>query len=301
MDWQRRARPGEPLRVSASAYNAFLDAAAAAKRGEFLSEGKGRRESSTRIEAKNVGATPIGRWSGCLVDGVADATNALDGRVVLSVKPDTSQSTESDGQHAVATRTINPGMIGEVVVDGVVVAVASGTQQEYADAGNRGRFGDGVLFPARGGPIRMLGLVVEETSGTQGFAAIRIDSSGGSGAVILAEITDATLMSGQNNRWLYDWREVEVTATGVQQVIGGLTSAQEGKAFNLTELVNDGREIEGPGWWVDGAPGTFVLRPIEEAVVRMERVTDSSGSPRWVFGLANVFDGNCDEYGSGSA
>lgn len=298
MDWQRRARAGEPLRVSATAYNAFVEAAIASRRGVFSGDAGGRVDSPTRLLARNTGANPIDRWAGCLIDGVSDSTDFRDGRVVLKVKPDEASLAGNDGRHVIAVERIEPNGIGVVVVDGVTICLIGGTTQELTDAGSRGRFDGGVLLPQRSGPIRVLGVMQAETSSTAGFAAVKFDSAGSS-VFILAKITGHTAISGQVNRWRYDWEEVEVTDSGVVTIDGGLNSAQEGEALNLTELVNDGTQIEGPGWWVDEAPGTFTLRAIEEAVVRMEKVINSSGAPQWVFGLANVFDGTCEE-GSGS-
>lgn len=115
---------------------------------------------------------------------------------------------------------------------------------------------------------------------------------------VLAKITGATAITGQTNRWEYDWEEVELTAAGVQTRSGGLTSTNTAKALNLCELSNDGGTAgdkhEGPGWNVYDAPAGFDLREIKGApAVQMWSMRDSAGTLRWFFSLANVLDGAC--------
>ena len=115
---------------------------------------------------------------------------------------------------------------------------------------------------------------------------------------ILARVDAATIIPGQLNRWSYDWTEVELTTTGAQNKADGFTSANEGAAFNLCELSNDGGsasdKLEGPGWNVYDAPTGFDLRPIAGGpVVQLWTSVDSNSDRRWFFSLANVLDGIC--------
>lgn len=115
---------------------------------------------------------------------------------------------------------------------------------------------------------------------------------------ILAKVTASTAITGQSNRWEYDWEQVELTADGVQTKTGGFTSTDLGKALNLCELTNDGGTAgdknEGPGWNVYDAPAGFDLRAISGGPVVMLWATyDTSSTFRWFFQLANVLDGTC--------
>lgn len=112
-------------------------------------------------------------------------------------------------------------------------------------------------------------------------------------AFTLAKITGHALLTGQTNRWEYDWTEVEITSNGIQDLSGGFTSAGQGKAFNLCELQNNGTAAEGPGWDLATAPAGFSIKPITQAVVMLWAQTDTTNAQRWFFLLGNVLDGTC--------
>jgi hypothetical protein len=113
---------------------------------------------------------------------------------------------------------------------------------------------------------------------------------------MLAEITGNSPMSGASNRWEYEWREVEVTDAGSVQVkADGFDDDAADYAWNLCELINSGSGIEGPGWNLTTAPASFEIKPIDNCVVQLWSVRMSDGEERWVFQMANVLDGECEE------
>jgi hypothetical protein len=112
-------------------------------------------------------------------------------------------------------------------------------------------------------------------------------------AFILAEITAANDIDGEDNRWEYEWREIRLTDDNAAEV-RGLTSAGFGNAINVCEIKNDGLDVEGPGWDLATAPGDFNIRPIS-GIVQLWPYRDTSGALRWVFWAGNVLDGECDQ------
>jgi hypothetical protein len=117
------------------------------------------------------------------------------------------------------------------------------------------------------------------------------------GETILAWITGNSDMDGENNRWEYEWQEIELTSTGIQVMEDGLKwdDADQRPAWNLCEMMNDGADIEGPGWFLGWAPGDFNIRPIRDCCVFLHSLIDDEGEQRWVFQMANVLDGECSE------
>jgi hypothetical protein len=298
-EWARKVRTGESLRIPAAAYNAFVDAAVAARRGSLAADAGNRGESSTRILAINTGATPIPRWHGCVIDAVAEATTVADGRVVVEVKADASGRSDEtkSGLMAVAPAEIAPGAAIAVVVAGTTIAAVLSSSEEFEAAGFRGEFEDGLLAASASGPVRVVGIVDEGTSSTPGYAVVRLGEAPPS-QTVLAEITDYHSLA-EPNRWEYSWQEVAVVNGGSVESTNNLDSTGEGRAYNLCELVNDGEQVEGPGWDLDNAPGTFAIQPIQKCVVQLRKITMTNGNPRWVFFAANVLDGECEEEGSG--
>ena len=110
---------------------------------------------------------------------------------------------------------------------------------------------------------------------------------------IFAEITGATVIG--TNRWEYDWQEMKADTSSFTVRTGGWTSANQGKAWNLCEAVNDGSGIEGPGWNLATAPVGFTIKPIAECVVQLWMSRKADGDLLWFFSLANVLDGECPE------
>jgi hypothetical protein len=304
MDWQRRARAGEPLRVSATAYNAFVEAAIAVKRGSFAGGAGERTESSTRILAVNAGGLPIPRWHGCLITGSADAMTVSDGTPIVKVSLDDVGKIKDSkiGIAAIASEAIAAGGVGLIVVSGVTIAATEETLTDFASSNYLGEFEDGLLVASASGTIRVLGMVAIPTSSSSiGHALVRLESAPSTSSSFLARITDAEPISGGVNRWKYEWHEVEVNASGsFIERVGGRTSGDLGKAYNSVEADNDGNGIEGPGWDLDNAVGNFEIKPIQACVVEMRLQPIDDGAFLPVFAMANVLDGECEEDTSGS-
>jgi hypothetical protein len=103
-------------------------------------------------------------------------------------------------------------------------------------------------------------------------------------------------MDGEVNRWEYEWREVTLTAGGGFEVTpDGRGNTTDGLAYNLCEMLNDGADVEGPGWDLANAPGDFNIQPIRNCIVNVRKAKTSTGTDLWVFFAANVLDGQCPE------
>jgi len=109
---------------------------------------------------------------------------------------------------------------------------------------------------------------------------------------LIAQITGHTLISGQSNRWEYTWREKVLTGS-LAVADGYIDDTDLFPALNLCECVNDGSGVEGPGWDLATAPGTFNIQPIQECLVMMWPYVLEDGTQRMVFSQSNVLDGAC--------
>ena len=301
-EWARKVRTGESLRIPAAAYNAFVDAAVAARRGSLAADAGNRGESSTRILAINTGAAPIPRWHGCVILGAAEGMTSADGKAVVEVALEDIGKVKDQkaGLFAIAAEAIFAGGVGSVVVSGVTIAATEDALDEFAATDFRGEFEEGLLRPSPDGTLRVLGMVDEPTSAAIGYALVRMDSGSPSSPSFLARISDADPIANNDNRWRYTWVEVQVDTDGnFVDRSNGRTSADLGKAYNTVEAFNDGDGVEGPGWDLGNAPGTFAIQPIQQCVVEMRLEPIDGGAFVPLFSMANVLDGECEEEGSG--
>lgn len=121
--------------------------------------------------------------------------------------------------------------------------------------------------------------------------APRGDSEDSRPGSLLARITAATSVGP--NRWEYGWQEAKFADGAVGVVSGGRTSANNGTAFNLAELANDGAGVEGNG--VDRAhlPAGWAMQPIRERFVVLDGPFRDASGPVWFFSATNADDGEC--------
>ena len=110
------------------------------------------------------------------------------------------------------------------------------------------------------------------------------------------QITGATAIEGESNRWEYDWAEVAWSASGWAAITGGRSSSTHGEAYNTVEVPNDSAGVQGNGVDIDELPGTFEIKPIATGVVVLAHgpfVDDTTKA--WWFSLVNAVDGSCEE------
>jgi len=108
---------------------------------------------------------------------------------------------------------------------------------------------------------------------------------------IFAEITGASVIG--SNRWEYDWQEMVPGNAAFSVRQNGWNSANNGKAWNLCEAVNDAADKEGPGWNLATSPTGLAIQPIDECVVQLWMARKDDGALLWFFQMANVLDGEC--------
>lgn len=139
--------------------------------------------------------------------------------------------------------------------------------------------GDGLITVRRSGP-RM----------TIGFAG-RVP-----GVLPLYLIRVSGIEDQGQNQYFYDYVEIELTPTGVQDKAGGITgSVADGThARNLRELYNTGDGTEGNGVDVDNLEPGFSFQPLPiNSVEWLTFVRETNDNRRGVIGIANAVDGAC--------
>lgn len=241
-DWKRKVRPGEPLRISAGAYNAFVDAASLVLGSGSFSSGTTSSARTDRVLGRNTGTIAIPRWNGAFVntfEGNADASET--GQIVLGMEiPFGSARNTKRGMWALCLQTLEVGQVGWFQLSGISVAEAvfSGDTHvgKCASWGN-----DGLLHIDNCGHVRILGHITDETSGdTTGYYAVRLDEP--SIRTFTAKITNAPYQYQEGTdpiaRWKYEWEEVAWTGTNWTTVSGGRTHTTDIEAHNRLEATS---------------------------------------------------------------
>lgn len=220
-DTLTKVRPGQPLRIPAAAYNAFVDAAKAAR---GVTQDTARDAQREQIRAltpiKNTGAVTIPRLGVLGVDGPlflpSDAPESFKRRVALT------GSTPSEASHlgkfVIALEPIAPGAIGMACAAGLcavqVEFPADSRERRFAD------IADGVSGNLKASDRGAATIVWKETGTGVRWAIVRL---GGLAESHLFPVK-LTLAGGQQGSalieasWVYDIADAitdEVLASGV--------------------------------------------------------------------------------------
>lgn len=289
----RHVRRGDALRIGATTWNAFVDAARANRQ---RADTGARLPRSTRagMWALNdtADALPIGAVVG--VDSVlfdpADVERAFLFQPGVRVKaPDWTKHQA----YGVMVEPAAAGKLGRIALDGVVpckVALQRAGDQ-YASA----------VDDTTGGMVsRSIGdariIWHPGTLNDPEWALIRLLGH----TRCYAQLTVATPIASTTHRWQYAWKEVAWTGAGqFSDVSGGRTNTNSGLAYNTMEAFNAATGIQGSGEDMSLLAGSD-FEPVaigagaQGAVVQLTQV--GAGSNRgWVMTATNITTGSCPE------
>lgn len=306
-DWQRKVRAGDPVRNSAAAYNAFIDAAIAHRNLAATGVTKVASRAGDYVLAENRGGTVAEAWYPVsLHTGLEEAVVRREARMVMAFGGDTAGISMRHAAACVGVpqEPIRPGAVGTVCVAGMTYAVCRKSASYPTRPGQRmtysvSQVGVGDFVPAfvrdsRGAAIAFA--PAKEIDADFEVRPVRID---GGNHVFSARITGATQESTGSARWEYDWEEVQFLGGAFWDTpVGGMTSAVDGKARNSLEAGNTtttayGGPVTGSDFQINETGVLF--RPVPNgAVVQMWFEADPEeglGIP--IFQAPNAVYGPC--------
>ncbi len=238
-DWRRKVRPGEALRISANAYNAFVDASSIVLGSGGTFAGAGGASRSDRVLGRNTGTAALERWRGAYVNTFEGNTDAAEsGRIVLGMEVPFSAARNSQrGMWGVALQSLAVGEVGWFQFSGISVAEATFTGDTHV--GKAASWGnDGLLHIDNCGQVRILAHIDDIGSGSDvGVYVVRLDEP--SIRTFTAKITDAPYQYEDNSdlipRWKYEWEEVAWAGSNWTTVSGGRSHTTDIEAHNRLE------------------------------------------------------------------
>ena len=296
-NWQRKVRPGDPLRFSATAYNKFVDAAIAVDTGRFAGPVP-KTPAGDYVWARNEGTTDLEAFTPVRVTGVDSASvTRRDPRLVVEVGGSGTTTIQSRESFVVLQEPIRRGTIGRASASGwtwcKVKRPSSTTQYP---PGTRLGLGIGQLVANSDGPA----VVIEEGIGIPSqltaMMPIRLGVGGGE---FYARIGTSPTQDGTAARWFYAFAEVQWDGTNDEwdDVSGGRTSALLGSAVNTLEAGNTASSaysvpVAGTNFEIGNTGVRF--RPVPSgAVVRMRVTHDADFEPVVTFQAPNPVWGPC--------
>ena len=205
-DGFKKVRPGEPVRVAASAWNRIIDQVVTKPR--FDGEGSAWPETNFRVRCRNSTATGVARWGILQITGVLESPTGVGSQFeqwpgVVGVTPEGGVS--AGAAYVVAVEPIPAGAIGRAAIDGVVQC-----KLDIQDAGHKyATIKDGSsseLKTASSGEASILWK--EDGTGTDKWGLVRLGPNAG-GGVKIGKITGTWTKDGTQTVW-------EFTGTGVQ-------------------------------------------------------------------------------------
>lgn len=292
-NWQRKVRPGDPLRISATAYNKFIDTAIAYERRTFRGPSPGTSFGSY-VMAYNVGNTTIDAFTPVRITGLDSASvTRRDPRPILEFGFSSTSTPSSRDAFMVLQEAIRPDTIGPAVVSGATWCKVQKKHNVFLRRGMRLSLGIGQLVPKSNGAAVLLedGLLIP------GQQTMMAPISIGAGSDdFYALILDAEQIENKA-QWLYTWVEVEFVDGNWEAVVGGRYSATWAKAINTLESENTASvaysiPVAGPNFEIGNTGVRF--RPVPyPAVVRMHVTYDNNFDPVVTFQAPNPVWGNC--------
>lgn len=289
----RKVQTGDPLKINARAYNAFVDAAVAHAAGGRT----GARASRSPVPAGalrvlNSTSADLPRGAAVELGGLAiavpGADAALEGVILEALLPALGY-----GPLVILADPIPVLGVGLAVIDGVVACRITVAHEghRFADVA----IGETTLTTRGAGRVEILWKEagVSAEPGDKWAYVRRVAD----GAVrVLARITGSTMLG--DNRWAYTWEECRLAPSGAfEAVSGGLGSASSGEAINLTEASNTDTGVQGNGVDRANLPETFTMMPAPAGIV-----VELTGpwpraslplAPWWIFAYENADDGAC--------
>jgi len=294
-DYLKKVHPGQPLKIPAAAYNAFVEAAEDLARRR-ANRGQGTTDdhrSSGMVLVKNISGQARKRFE---ILGIQSplflSGDQLKNLPALAACPITPAHTT---KFVILQEPIASLGMGRALISGLsVVQVQLFDLNHGYAAAQPSQYAQLVSRPA--GPAQILWLSDSSTLGVK-WAIVRVGVESDCSERFWAKITGSTLISGATYRWAYTWVEQERTATGWQAKSGGRTGTSGGQlAYNSIEAYNTGTGIQGNS--IDhgavGYPAGFALLPVRgNPVVEMKLEFDTANTVYYSFSYVNGEDGSC--------
>jgi len=318
----RKVLAGERLDIPAAGWNAAMDAARAEKNRLFAGGDIVRAASVATtlnvggaVMAQNNTGSDIPAYYAAELELIADPQGDEDGW--YDALPLLRLRTGDGGIPAVACQPIRQGAVGAWVVAGL--AVAKLYPHEDEDAALVGAYAmlhpshEGCLLQCGWGPFRIW--TTHDVAGkgegeTAAYVWALVGFTDFPAGEFDAKITGhAEADTPAQNRWVYEFVEVEKTAAGY----GGYTTLSGGRhsndeadppilAYNKLEDGNDGEGRECNGTDVDNLEGDNYSAQIEpcpdDTLVTMRTkvfIVDGEPVVEYEFDYENGVDGSCDE------
>lgn len=292
-----KVTPGQPLKIPATAYNAFVDAALAHRAVRSGNRaGSSSADTTGIIYVKNTSGSDLGRFSVVgLGDAVLDpATNLENFKNSLMLEGTTPSYGTHEGKFAVLTEPIAAGKLGKACLFGVTPVQINVTDELHvlADiaAGQSGYLASGETGAAQ---------ILYKQAGTgtkwaivrMGWVAASASASGPTWIML----DGATLIDGATYRWAYQWHEVQLNEEGTWvSKDGGMSHSTHGVAYNGFEANNGATGQQGNGYYKSEFPaGTHPCIPLGDPVVPAWLVPNCHDVLEMTFSAPNMPGGSC--------
>ena len=282
----RKVRSGEPIAIHAKVWNDLLPVARAQASGklDFLTESA---PTPRQMLVRNDSGSGVPRFGVLGIGGpLLNPANNAPG--FLQQPAITGEAITANNAHkfVMTLEPIANGAIGACVLDGLVTGKVDVTDAEHEHA--RVMIGGSSLVSCVCGPVR---IVARETGLGKAKHAI-LDMKHAPNAMFV-QITGNSETG--DNKWSYDWAEIDMNNGSPSARVGGMTSADYGLAYNLNELGNSDTGVQGNGIDLANVPIGFAIKPIGDGAcaMLMGPYKRANGSPHWYFSAVNAVDGVC--------
>ncbi len=296
-NWQRKARPGDPLRVSAAAYNKFIDTAVAVDARTFAGQPGAITRSNTIILAVNDGESPCDAFTPYRITGVeSPSIERRDAKAVIRINGDGSGAVLTDPTFVVPQEAIRPGNVGKVAVSGWTYCRVRDLPGEEMPPGTRLGISDGMLVPDAIGAATLIHEGVGDDAESGDDATMALVVIGLIEGEFYAKLGLTAEQDGTAARWLYAWDEVSWDSESSEwdQVDGGRSWSVWGRARNLLETSNTAASaysipVAGQNFEIGNTgvrfrevpPGTIVRVSIARSTDGLGLPTFSAPNPVW--------------------
>lgn len=296
-NWQRKVRPGDPLRISAAAYNRFVDAAIAAEARSVVGPAL-KSASGDYVWARNEGTTTIGAFTPVRVTGIDSAAlTRREPRIVVEISGSGLATPQNEEAFVVTQEPIRRGTIGRAVISGWTwCKVKRPSSTTVYPTGTRLGMGIGQLVADSDGAATVVGAGLGIPSQLTAMTPVKIGVGGGE---FYGRIASNPTQDGTAARWFYGFTEVRWDGTNDEwdDVSGGRSSGSLGLATNTLEAGNTASSaysipVAGTNFEIGNTGVRF--RPVPAgAVVRMRVTRDADFDPVVTFQAPNPVWGNC--------
>jgi hypothetical protein len=201
----RRVRPGEPVKIAATAWNQVIDQVRV--RPQFDAEASGHPPTTFQVRIRNSTSGAIERWGVLHITGVLETPTGATGLSSTDAGTTSFQqwpglvgvtpTGTTQGSFAVAVEPIQAGQIGMAAVDGVVQCKLDITSEDDRFAKPKPGSSD-ELQTASSGEAAILWK--ESGTGTGKWGLVRIGAGAG-GGVKVGKITGTWTKGGTQTVW----------------------------------------------------------------------------------------------------